>query len=77
LANDLPQDLQKAALCADMVIADMACASQPRKASLWAIRGGPLSGFKTRGAVPEVLVSTYYYAILRPWMTSQPIFITY
>src|SRR5580704_9063856 len=24
--------------------ADMACASQPRKASLWAIRGGPVSG---------------------------------
>jgi hypothetical protein len=33
--------------------------------------------FWTRGAAPAVLVSTYYHAILTPWMTSQPIFITY
>src|SRR5580700_11902972 len=44
LANYLAQEPANATLCADIVTGEMACASQPRKASLWAARGDPVSG---------------------------------
>src|SRR5580704_8620780 len=81
LAARLAAGSANAALCADIVTQTCSRRHGLRQSATQGIFMGnpwrPRKRFKTRRAAPAVLVSTYYHAILGPWMTSQGIFITY